>query len=154
MNRQRPTALLTIVLYKCFEALLLAITAIASIFALKNHQELVDFSKVYVLKTKFFIIEWLVNQLIAIEPSKLKLSGIVAGVYALVTAIEAIGLWYQQSWAMLLVLGLVGISIPPEIFELIKGITLPKLIIFSVNIAIFLYLLRHVSQAISDRRSP
>lgn len=91
-----------------------------------------------------FIIEWLVNKLITIDPSKLKLSGIVAGAYALVTAIEAIGLWYQQSWAMLLVLGLVGISIPPEIFELIKGITVLKLIIFLINIAMFLYLLRHV----------
>jgi uncharacterized membrane protein (DUF2068 family) len=105
-----------------------------------------------VLKTKFLIIEWLVNKLIAIDPSKLKLSGIVAGVYALVTAIEAIGLWYQQSWAILLVLGLVGISIPLEIFELIKSIDTLKLIIFSINTAMFLYLFdRVIKTGFSDR---
>jgi uncharacterized membrane protein (DUF2068 family) len=144
MNKQRPTALLSIVIYKCFEATLLFITAISSIFVMKNHQELVEFSNSYMLKAKLSIIEWLVNQLVNIDPSKLKFSGIVAGVYALVTAIEAIGLWYQQDWAMLLVVGLVGISIPPEIFELSKGVTVIKLLVFSVNIAMFLYLLRHV----------
>jgi uncharacterized membrane protein (DUF2068 family) len=152
MSNQRPPALLAIIIYKCFVIILLSITAIASIFVMKNHEELAEFSNSYVLKTKFFIIEWLVNKLITIDPSKLKLSGIVAGAYALVTAIEAIGLWYQQSWAMLLVLGLVGISIPPEIFELIKGITVLKLIIFSINIAMFLYLLRHVIETRSSHR--
>ncbi len=79
-----------------------------------------------------------------IDPSKLKLGGIVAGVYSLVTTIEAIGLWYQKSWAMLLVLVLVGISIPPEIFELLKGVNILKLIIFSINIGMFGYLLGDV----------
>ncbi len=144
MSNQRPPALLAIVFYKCFVVALMSTTAIGSIFLMKNHQELVEFSTSYVLKTKFFIIEWVLDKLIAIDPSKLKLGGIVAGVYALVTAIEAIGLWYQKSWAMLLVLILVGISLPPEIFELFKGITVLKSIIFSINIAMFLYLLRDV----------
>ena len=93
------------------------------------------------------------NKFLAIDPNSLKLSGIVAGVYALVTAIEAIGLWYEQEWATLLVLGLVGISIPPEIFELIRGITVIKLIVFSINMAMFLYLLRHVVATRSRNRS-
>jgi uncharacterized membrane protein (DUF2068 family) len=120
---------------------------------MKNHEELAEFSNSYLLKTKFFIIEWLVNKLIAIDPSKLKLSGIVAGTYALVTSIEAIGLWYQKSWAMLLVLVLVGISLPPEIFELTKGVTLLKSIIFSINIAMFGYLLWDVIKTRSSDRS-
>jgi uncharacterized membrane protein (DUF2068 family) len=52
-------------------------------------------------------------------------------------------LWYQKSWARLLVLGLVGISIPPEIFELIKKITIPKFLVILVNVAVFWYLLQH-----------
>lgn len=144
MSKQRPPALLAIIIYKCFVIALMSITAITSIFLIKNHQELVEFPSSYVLKTKFFVIEWLLNKLITINPSKLKISGIVAGVYAFVTSIEAIGLWYQKSWAMFLVLILVGISLPPEIFELVKGITVLKSIIFSINIAMFLYLLRDV----------
>lgn len=153
MRKQRPTALRLIVLYKCFEATLLLITAIAAIFVMKNQEDLAEFSSSYLLTTKFSIVKWLANKLLTIDSNSLKLSGIVAGVYALVTAIEAIGLWYEKDWATLLVLGLVGISIPPEIFELIRGITVIKLLVFSINIAIFLYLLCHVVTTRSRERS-
>jgi uncharacterized membrane protein (DUF2068 family) len=150
MKKQRPTALRIIVLYKCFEAVILAI---AAILVVKNHEDVAEFASSYVLTTKLFVIKWLVNKFLTIDPNSLKLSGIVAGVYALVTAIEAIGLWYEQDWAMLLVLGLVGLSIPPEIFELVKGVTLIKLLVFSINMAMFLYLLRHVIATRSRVRS-
>ena len=153
MHKQRPTALRLIVLYKCFEATLLLITAIAAIFVMNNQEDLAEFSSSYLLTTKFSIVKWLANKLLTIDSNSLNLSGIVAGVYALVTAIEAIGLWYEKDWATLLVLGLVGISIPPEIFELIRGITVIKLLAFSINIAIFLYLLRHVVTTRSRERS-
>ena len=153
MKKQRPIALRLIVFYKCFVATLLFITAIAAIFVMKNHEELAEFSSSYLLSTKLFIVKWLVNKLLTIAPNSLKLSGIVAGVYALVTAIEAIGLWYEKEWAMLLVLGLVGISIPPEVFELIQGITVIKLLVFSINMAMFLYLLRHVVATRSRNRA-
>jgi uncharacterized membrane protein (DUF2068 family) len=152
MSKQRSPALLAIIFYKCFVVVLLSITSIASIFVMKNHQELAEFANSYMFTTKFFLIEWLVHKLMAIDPTKLKLSGIIAGIYALVTSIEAIGLWYQKSWAMLLVLVLVGISLPPEIFELTKGITLLKLIIFSINVAMFGYLLWDVTKNRSSDR--
>ena len=153
MKKQRPIALRLIVFYKCFVATLLFITAIAAIFVMKNHEDLAEFSSSYLLSTKLFIIKWLVNKLLTIDPNSLKLSGIVAGVYALVTAIEAVGLWYEKDWAMLLVLGLVGISIPPEVFELIQGVTVIKLLFFSINMAMFLYLLRHVVATRSRNRA-
>lgn len=153
MKKQRSTALRLIVLYKCFEAALLAIAAITAIFVMKNHEDLAEYASSYVLTTKLFIIKWLVNKFLTIDPNSLKLSGIVAGVYALVTAIEAIGLWYEQDWAMLLVLGLVGLSIPPEIFELFKSVTVVKLLVFSINMAMVLYLLRHVIATRSKNRS-
>ena len=69
-----------------------------------------------------------------------------AGIYALVTAIESVGLWYEKTWAKILVIGLVGISIPPEIFELIQGLTVLKMLVFIVNIAVLWYLIRHFSK--------
>ncbi|KAM3115056.1 DUF2127 domain-containing protein [Phormidesmis sp. 146-33] len=53
------------------------------------------------------------------------------------TAIEAVGLWFEKRWAHILVLLLVGISIPLEIYELIQGISPLKLIVFVINIAVF-----------------
>ncbi|MEA5505713.1 DUF2127 domain-containing protein [Halotia wernerae UHCC 0503] len=143
MRTKRSLGLLAIVIYKAFVASLLAVTSIALLFTLKNHQSLALFSQSYILETKLTIIEWLIDNIINISPTKLKVSGIATGAYAIVTAIEAAGLWYDKSWAILLVLGLVGISIPPEIFELIKGITILTLIVFLINIAVFWYLLHH-----------
>jgi uncharacterized membrane protein (DUF2068 family) len=143
MKYKRPTALVAIVVYKAFVALLLAVTAIVLLLSLKNYQNLETFSKSYVIEGKLKIIEWLLDKITNIKPQTLEFSGIVAGLYAVVTAIEAIGLWHEKPWATVLVVGLVGISIPAEIFELIRGITLLKLGVFIVNIAVFWYLLRH-----------
>lgn len=142
MRNKRPFGLVAIVVYKAFVALLLAITAIILLLALKNYQNLVAFSESYVLEGKLAIIELLLDKVINVKKSTLGLSGIAAGVYAVVTAIEAVGLWYQKAWAEILVIGLVSISIPPEIFELSRGITLLKLLVFLVNIAVLWYLLK------------
>ncbi len=143
MKHKRSSGLLAIIIYKSFVAVLLGITSIALLLALKHRQELANFSESYILETKLKIIEFIINAILNINPNKLKFTGIVMGVYAIVTAIEAVGLWYEKSWARLLVLGLVGISIPPEIFELIKQITIPKFLVILVNVAVFWYLLQH-----------
>lgn len=143
MRNKRPFGLVAIVVYKAFVALLLAITAIILLLALKNYQNLVAFSESYVLEGKLAIIELLLDKVINVKKSTLGLSGIAAGIYAVVTAIEAVGLWYQKAWAEILVIGLVGISIPPEIFELVRGVTLLKLLVFLVNIAVLWYLLKN-----------
>ncbi|BAZ26266.1 hypothetical protein NIES4073_71720 [Kalymmatonema gypsitolerans NIES-4073] len=142
-NNKRPPGLIAIIIYKAFVALLLGITSVVLLLALKNYDNLIDFSESYVLEGKLAIIEWALEKIINVKRQTLQLSGIAAGIYAVVTAIEGLGLWYQKTWAKLLVLGLVGISIPPEIFELIKGTTILKLVVFIVNVAVFWYLLRH-----------
>jgi uncharacterized membrane protein (DUF2068 family) len=143
MAKQRPAGLLAIIIYKGFVALLLAVTSIVLLLALKNHNALVIFSESYELEGKRQIIEWGLQKIIDIKPQTLKFSGIATGIYAFVTVIEAIGLWYEKTWAKILVIGLVGISIPPEIFELFNSFSLLKLLVFIVNITAFMYLIRH-----------
>ena len=142
-NNKRPPGLIAIIIYKAFVALLLGLTSVVLLLALKNYDNLIEFSESYVLEGKLAIIEWVLEKIINVKRQTLQLSGIAAGIYAVVTAIEGLGLWYQKTWAKLLVLGLVGISIPLEIFELIKGTTILKLVVFIVNVAVFWYLLRH-----------
>ncbi|MEH2296837.1 DUF2127 domain-containing protein [Nostoc sp.] len=141
--KKRPLGLVVIVLYKTFTALLLMATAIALLLTLKNYQNLEAFSDDYVLEGKSIIIDWLLNKVLNLNPRTLAFSGIGAGVYAIVTSIEAIGLWYEKRWAHVLVLGLVGISIPPEIYELIRGFSAIKILILVLNLAVFGYLLRN-----------
>lgn len=141
--KKRPFGLIAIVYYKSFVAALLMVTSVAIFFALKNHHSLEDFSDNYVLEGKAQIINWLVEKILASNRKTLAFSSIASGIYAVVTAIEAVGLWYEKRWAHVLVLVLVGISIPPEVYELIRGISFLKLIVFVVNAGVFWYLFRN-----------
>ncbi|MDZ7956711.1 MAG: DUF2127 domain-containing protein [Aulosira sp. DedQUE10] len=141
--KKRSVGLVTIVCYKGFVASLLMVTSVALLLALKNYQYLEELSDNYVLEGKASIIHWLVEKILNYNPKTLVFSGIASGIYAIVTAIEAIGLWYEKRWAHILVLVLVGISIPPEIYELIRGISIIKLVVFLVNLGVFWYLLRN-----------
>ncbi|MEG4026310.1 DUF2127 domain-containing protein [Microcoleus sp. S13C4] len=143
MKKHHAPALIAIVLYKTFVASLLTVTSIALIFALKNHQVLEDFSQSYLLERKLNIIEFILEKLLILNPKNLLFSGIAAAIYAILTAVEAVGLWYEKNWATILVLVLVSISIPPEIYELVHGITVLKLAVFITNVAILWYLLYH-----------
>lgn len=118
-------------------------TAIALLLTLKNYQNLEAFSEDYVLEGKSIIIDWLLNKVLNLNPRTLAFSGIAAGVYAIVTSIEAVGLWYEKRWAHVLVLVLVGISIPPEIYEVIRGFSAIKILILVLNLAVFGYLFRN-----------
>jgi uncharacterized membrane protein (DUF2068 family) len=144
VKKQRPPALIAIVLYKSFVASLLTATSIALLLALKNHQALEDFSDSFFLETKLNIVEVLLDKVLSIKTKTLLFSGLAAGLYAVLTAVEAVGLWYEKGWATILVIVLVGISIPPEIYELVKGVTVLKLVAFIINVAVLWYLLHHL----------
>lgn len=143
MLKKRPFGLLAIVFYKAFVASLLAVTSVALLLALRNYDELADFADSYTIEGKTQIIDWLLDKILNLNPRTLKFSGIGAGVYAALTAIEAIGLWYEKQWAHLLVLVLVGISIPPEVYELMSGVSLLKVLVFGINVVVFGYLVSH-----------
>jgi uncharacterized membrane protein (DUF2068 family) len=145
--KKRSTGLVAIVFYKAFSASLLAFTSAALLLALKNHEALQYFAEEYALQAKLELIKWLLEKLSNLKPRTLEFSGIAAGIYSAISLIEALGLWYQKTWATFLVLGLVGISLPAEIFELNRSVTAVKLVLFVVNLAVFCYLLRETLKA-------
>jgi uncharacterized membrane protein (DUF2068 family) len=153
MKRKRLLGLKIIVTYKTALALLLALTASILLLALENHSRLIAFSENFILDGTSAPIEAMVENFLLQQPQTLKYSGLVAGIYALVTTVEAIGLWYEKVWGGALVLILVGMSIPPEIYELIHRFTTLKLGIFLVNIAIFGYLLRFLHHPLGSYHS-
>jgi uncharacterized membrane protein (DUF2068 family) len=143
---KRPPAFIAIVIYKGFMAILLAFTAVAIYFSWRNYGEFQNFSESLSLAGKQGVIAWVVEKVISFQPGTLKFAAIAAAIYALITAIEAIGLWYQRQWAEWLITFTVAISIPPEIYELAQKVSLIKLAIFILNLAIFAYLLRDFGQ--------
>jgi uncharacterized membrane protein (DUF2068 family) len=65
---------------------------------------------------------------------------ISALIYSLARFFEAYGLWFQKQWAEWFGFLTGGIYIPVELYENIRGVTWPKLIILIVNIFIVAYL--------------
>lgn len=141
---KRSPGLIAIVVYKGITAIFLVAISFSLLLALKKQPQLLQLEDALTLAGKLGFIAWVLEKILNFNPRTLQLSGIAAGVYAAVTAVEALGLWYQKKWANWLVLGLVSISILPEIFELSKGFSILKFLVFLANVSIFIYLLREI----------
>jgi uncharacterized membrane protein (DUF2068 family) len=70
-----------------------------------------------------------------------------AMLYAIVRFIEAIGLWMQRQWAKWFGLLTGGIFIPVELYDVIKGVTWPRVAVLVVNVIIVVYLLFFVMKS-------
>ena len=144
--RHRPLALLAIIFYKIFVATLFAITSIAIILVLKNHEQLQQFTDTFVLAGKQGVITWAVEKVLQIQPHTLRFSAALTAGYAALTAVEAVGLWLEKAWAKWLVIGIVAVSIIPELYELLNGFSILKLLVLLINASVLIYLLMQFRQ--------
>jgi uncharacterized membrane protein (DUF2068 family) len=138
---KRPQGLILIIYYKAFTAALFIISSISIFLTLRNYQELYAFANDLVPDGKNEIISFGLNKVLGVNPKTLEFGGFVTAAYGVVSSIEATGLWFRKEWAEWLVIGIVGVSIPPEIYELIKGFSWLKIFAFVLNIVIFIYLI-------------
>lgn len=60
--------------------------------------------------------------------------------YAIMRFVEGYGLWRERLWAEWLAIASGCIYLPIEIFELFKGVTWPRVVLFGVNLVIVAYL--------------
>ncbi|HEY6775618.1 MAG TPA: DUF2127 domain-containing protein [Thermoleophilaceae bacterium] len=82
-----------------------------------------------------------IDDLLSLPRGKLHLVGLVLAAYAVLEAVEAVGLWMQKRWAEYLTLIATAALLPLEIYELTKGVTVLKLTALVVNVAVVVYLL-------------
>jgi len=91
--------------------------------------------------------------LAVIDQRHLKEIGAGTFFYALLYSIEGIGLILYRRWAEYLTVVATGVFLPLEVFEIIKKLSLVRVSVFAINVAIvgyLLYLLRR--QIIVDYR--
>jgi uncharacterized membrane protein (DUF2068 family) len=148
-HQPRPRALIAIVIYKCFTIGLLICVAIGLFLTSKKYDDLFTFAEEYMTTGKREIIKSGLVHVLSISTTKMQLGAIVALIYAAVNVLEAVGLWHQKSWATTLVVGIVGLTIPVEIYEIIEKASIVKVGVFAINVAMFVYLLRH---ALEERK--
>lgn len=72
--------------------------------------------------------------------------------YSMVRFVEAFGLWKQQQWAEWFALLTGGMYIPVELFEIMRGVTWPKVAVFIVNLCIVGYMGYVLSRSRQSRK--
>ena len=97
VKKQRGLGLIAIVLYKIFVASLLTVTSVALLLALNSHHPFEGFSESLFLETKLNIVKCLLAKILIIQPHTLLFIGMATGLYAILTVLEAVGLWYQKA---------------------------------------------------------
>jgi uncharacterized membrane protein (DUF2068 family) len=141
--QDRPAGLIAIVAYKSVVTVVFSVLAISLLVAARKYTEVENLADALELTSKHRIIEWVLDKILNFSPKKLGFVGAASLAYAIISGIEAVGLWQKKAWAHWLVIFLVGSSIFPEIYELIHGITPAKVLVFAINVVMLWYLLTH-----------
>jgi uncharacterized membrane protein (DUF2068 family) len=82
----------------------------------------------------------LLTRLSHLTPHSLLWLAVIAGVYAVVSGFEAVGLWYEQRWAEYLTVLATAGFLPLEIKALVDRVTFVRVLAMVVNLAILVYL--------------
>jgi uncharacterized membrane protein (DUF2068 family) len=78
---------------------------------------------------------------LAAKPSTLVLLTLALIAYALLELVEGVGLWLLTRWGEYFAVIATSVFLPLEIHDLTKGITLTRVVTFSINVAAVIYLL-------------
>ena len=139
-SKSLPLGLKLLIAYKTVQATGLLIGAIALAVSGFHHARISQ----YALSSHRLVVVWVLEHLTQVPPRTLEFAAVAATLYALLAALEAIGLWFRFPWARWLVLIGVGISLPVEVMELFHAVTPLKLMLLVANAIAFWYVLKRV----------
>ena len=138
----------SIALFKLFKALVLLLV-MATSFNLIRHEPTAVVTRwalaVHVDPGNYYVhalLAWLLH----IDVKQLELFAVGTGLYALVFAVEGVGLWLAKPWAEYLTCITTAGVLPIELYELSKKESPTKWGLFFLNVTIVVYLVRRVSR--------
>ena len=77
---------------------------------------------------------------LAAKPSTLVLLALVLCAYAVLEVVEGVGLWLLKRWGEYFAVVATSVFMPLEIHDLAKGITMTRVVTFTINVAAVIYL--------------
>lgn len=81
------------------------------------------------------------EQALAAKPSTLTLITLMLVAYAVLQVVEGVGLWLLKRWGEYFAVVATSIFLPLEIYDLTRGITMTRVLTFTINVAAVIYLL-------------
>ncbi len=87
------------------------------------------------------LIHALVLKVDALQPHSVLVAGFVSLGYAGMLLVEGVGLWLEFSWAAYLTVVSTSLLLPFELYEVIEQVSMLRVVVLLVNLAIVLYLI-------------
>jgi len=145
--RQRHNmGLILIAAFKLGQALLFASIGVGALKLL--HKDVGDVLERVAYHMRFNpesrIVNLLLEKASLIDDRLLRRIGEVVFIYAGLDLVEGIGLYLEKTWAEYLTLLITASFLPWEVFEIIRRLTLVRFSLLTVNVLVFLYLLKMV----------
>jgi uncharacterized membrane protein (DUF2068 family) len=141
--RKRDRILTLIALFKFGKALLLIALGLGALQLIRSDVREQANSMFEALGSSIDVAPVLkvLRQIGALAPSRLRLIGGGAFLYAALFLTEGIGLWRQRRWAEYLTVIATASFIPFELFELTRRLTYPRASALLINIGVLAYLI-------------
>lgn len=153
-SQNRNRLLLLIAVYKFLNALVFLAIGLGARHLL--HKDIADELDLLARHLRFnpesHLVNFILDKATLVNDPLLRRIGFVAFCYAAVTTLEGIGLYLEKAWGEFLTLAITASFLPLEIFEIIRHHFTPfKAILLVINVLVFLYLLRLVTERASQR---
>ena len=142
MNAKRDRGLIVVAIFKLIKAALLLALAAGVISMLhKDVAEIVTYRIEEIgIDPEDQYIQHFIEKIGLIDPHQVKLISIGSFFYAMLFAVEGVGLLRQKRWAEYLTVISTASFLPLEFYELTRHPAISKMFIIGANIAIVLYL--------------
>jgi uncharacterized membrane protein (DUF2068 family) len=99
-------------------------------------------------------IHWLLAKLGVLDDQRLKQISAGSFVYAALRLTEGVGLLCRQRWAEYLIVIATGLLIPLEVHEILRHVSVPRITVFAINVAVMWYLVANLRRTRNQAASP
>jgi uncharacterized membrane protein (DUF2068 family) len=90
------------------------------------------------------LVQEALTRVLRLKPGQLAALGVGAWLYAILFAVEGVGLWRERRWAEFLTIGATASLIPLEIYEIVQKVSAARISALVMNAAIIVYLVARV----------
>jgi len=145
--------LLLIAIYKFLHALFFFAVGIGAHHLL--HKNIADQIEIFARHLRFDpesrLVIFILQKSSIINGPVLARISLIAYCYATLTLIEGIGLYLEKAWGEFLTLAITASFLPWEILEIFRRLTWVRVSLLTINILVFIYLLRLVLDRARNR---
>lgn len=145
-SRQSPKTLMAIAVFKLFKGVLLLLVGIGALRLIHRDvgEVVAHWVDVIGVDPDNRFIHRLLSRSLSVSPRQLKEASAGTFIYAGLLLTEGSGLWLRKRWAEYFTIITTAGLIPLEVYEIYRHLTVAKMVVLLINVAIVVYLVVRV----------